>query len=73
MLWAPHTVHFTLCYLLDFPIHMGLSIIYFKGSQVGIPNYDAFLSLETVLTSAKSVDPDEMPHDAAFHLGLHRL
>ena len=27
-----------------------------------------------VLTSAKSVDPDEMPHSghsAAFHLGLH--
>ena len=22
-------------------------------------------------TSAQSVDPDEMPHDVAFHLGLH--
>ena len=25
------------------------------------------------MTSAKSVDPDEMPHYAAFHLGLHFL
>ena len=35
------------------------------------PNYDAFLSLKIVLTSAKSVDPSDMPHHAAFHLGLH--
>ena len=24
-------------------------------------------------TSANSVDPDEMPHDVAFHQGLHWL
>ena len=24
-------------------------------------------------TSANSVDPDEMPHKVAFHLGLHYL
>ena len=23
------------------------------------------------LTLTSSVDPDELPHDAAFHLGLH--
>ena len=28
-------------------------------------------SLKIVLTSAKSVDPDEMQQYAAFHLGLH--
>ena len=30
-----------------------------------------FISLNFVL--AYSVDPDEMPHPAAFHLGLHNL
>ena len=25
------------------------------------------------MTSAKSVEPDEMPHHAAFHQGLHCL
>ena len=37
------------------------------------PNFYVFLSLKTVLTSAKSADPDEMQHYAAFHLGLHCL
>ena len=55
------------------PIRMGLSIIYFKRLQVRISKYIAFLSLIIVLTSAKSVDPDEMPHSVAFHLGLHCL
>ena len=36
-------------------------------------NYDVFLSLKIVLTTAKSVDTDEMPHFVAFHLGLHCL
>ena len=39
-------------------IRMGLSIIYFKESQVRISNYIAFLSLIIFLTSAKSVDPE---------------
>ena len=30
-----------------------------------------FLSMRIVLNSSNSVDPDEMPHDAAFYLGLH--
>ena len=29
--------------------------------------------METILGLANSVDPDEMPHNAAFHLGLHCL
>ena len=34
---------------------------------------DAFLSLKIVLILENSADPDEMLHDAAFHLGLHCL
>ena len=32
-----------------------------------------FLSLNIDLVLANSADPDEMPHHAAFHLGLHCL
>ena len=32
-----------------------------------------FLSLKIVFVIANSVDPDEMPHYTAFHLGLHCL
>ena len=32
-----------------------------------------FLSLEIVISSAKSADPDEMPHYSGYHLGLHCL
>ena len=32
-----------------------------------------FLLLKIVLILANSADPDEMPPDAAFHLGLHCL
>ena len=63
---------------MDFPIQMeairiGLSMMYFKGSQVVIPNYYVFPSVGIFLTFTNSVDPDKMPHFAAFHLGLHCL
>ena len=32
-----------------------------------------FLTLNIGLVLANSVDPDEMPHNVAFHLGLHNL
>ena len=32
-----------------------------------------FLSPNVVFLLANNVDPDEMPHHAAFHLGLHCL
>ena len=32
-----------------------------------------FLSLKIILVLANSVDPDEMPHYVALHLGLHCL
>ena len=34
-------------------------------------NDDVFLSLKDVSIIASSVNPDEMQHYAAFHLGLH--
>ena len=50
-------------------ISMELPILLFMGSQKFL-NYDAFLSL---LLFANRADPDEMPHYAAFHKGLHCL
>ena len=35
------------------------------------PNNDVFLSLKVVLILANSTDPDQIQHDAAFHLGLN--
>ena len=63
---------------MDYPIHintikMELSILYLKGLSVKISKNDAFLSLKIVFILANSADPDEMPHKAAFHLGLHYL
>ena len=52
---------------------MELSILYLKGLSVKISKNDAFLSLKIVFILANSADPDEMPHKAAFHLGLHYL
>ena len=50
--------YLTLCILMDGSIQikakqMGLSIIHFKGSQVGIFNYDVFLFLRIVFTLNK--------------------
>ena len=47
--------------------------MHFKGSKKIFLNYDVFLSLNTVLILVNSVDPDEMQHCAAFHLGIHCL
>ena len=63
---------------MDFSTHidtisMGLPTVYFKGSQVEFSNDDVVLSLNVVLILANSADPDEMQHNAAFHLGLHCL
>ena len=40
---------------------------------VHVLNYDVYLSVMVVLILARSVDPDEMQHYVAFHLGLHCL
>ena len=52
---------------------MGWSNICFKDHRSEFPKYDVFKFQKIVLTSAKCVDPDEMQHYAAFHLGLHFL
>ena len=56
-----------------FPIHigtprMGLSILSLK-----VPNYVVFISLKIDFALTNGAVPDEMPHVAAFHLGLHCL
>ena len=54
-------------------IKPGWSIVFIEGPQVIIfKKY--FLSFsEDLFVLANSADPDEMPHYAAFHLGLHCL
>ena len=47
--------------------------MYFKGHRLKFLNYDAFMSQRIVFILANSADPDEMPHNAAFHQGLHCL
>ena len=64
---------------MEFPIKFvtvksGWSIVYIEGSQVIIsPQNIIFLSLKIDFALANSVNPDEMPHYAAFNLGFHCL
>ena len=51
----------------------GWSIAYIEGSQFIFPKNIEFLFLKINFVLANSADPDEMPHYAAFHLGLHCL
>ena len=60
---------------MEFPIKFdtaksGWSIVHIEGSQVIISKNIIFLSLKIDFVIANSVDPDEMPHYVAFHLGL---
>ena len=50
-------------------INLEWSIVYIEGSQV----MHSKKILKIVSAIANSVDPDEMLHYAAFHLGLHCL
>ena len=43
------------------------------GHRLLFTNYDILLSLRIVVTLTSSVDIDQMPHYAAFCLGLHCL
>ena len=63
---------------MGFPIEFdtvksGWFIVYIEGSQVIISPKNIFLSQKINFALANSVDPDEMLHYAAFHLGLHSL
>ena len=52
----------------------GWSNVYKKGAQVVISISYPISHLQLlILILANSTDPDEMPHDVAFHLGLHIL
>ena len=54
-------------------INLGWSIVYIEWSHVIISKNIkiGFLSLKIVFVLANSVDPDDMLHNAAFHMGLH--
>ena len=66
---------------MGFSIHFDtiskeLPIVHFKGSNEEFFKCYVivyFVSLNVVLILANNVDPDEMQHYAAFHLGLHCL
>ena len=46
----------------------GWSIVYIERTQVIISPKNIFLSLKITFVAANSADPDEMPHNVAFHL-----
>ena len=63
---------------MDFPINidtisMGLPILYFKGPEVEVLNYDVFLSLKVVFILANSADPEEMQVYAEVFLSSDKL
>ena len=69
--------HVSLCVSVEFHItfvtvRSGWSIAYIEGSRV-INLKKLFLSLKIDFVLAYRADPDEMPHYAAFHLGLRWL
>ena len=49
-------------------INFRWSIIYIEGSQVIISNKIVLFSLQIIFVIAISVDPNEMQHNAVFHL-----
>ena len=44
-----------------------------RGHRLLYSHNNVFLLLKIVFAISNSLDPDEMPHYAAFHLGLHCL
>ena len=54
-------------------INMERPIVYIKVTGYNFTPKILFLSLMIVVVLENSVDPDEMPHYAAFQLGLHCL
>ena len=59
---------------MDFPIQIKtIRREYIYGHRLSFFNYFIVLFLRTFFYLENSVDPDEMPHYAAFHLGLHCL
>ena len=54
-------------------IKSGWCIVYYEGLQVIISKNLLLFSLKIHFVLANSEDPDEMPHNVAFHLGLYCL
>ena len=54
-------------------IRLGLPIIYFEGSQVGITKLYFISVIEDCCILDNSADPDEMLHFAASDLCLHGM
>ena len=54
-------------------INLGLSIVSYLGVSGYNKKKSVFCCLKILITLTNSIDPDEMPHYAAFHLGLHCL
>ena len=54
-------------------INLGWSIVYFAGPQLINSKENNIFLLKIVFIIAKYVDHHEMPHYAAFHLGLYCL
>ena len=55
-------------------VNLGWSIVYSEKSKLIVSVYKMyFFSLRIVFVLANSVDHDEMPLYATFHLGLHCL
>ena len=68
----------SLCVPIEFPVKLdtvksGWPIVYIEGSQAIISKNVIFLSLKIDFILGNSADPDEMPRNAAFHLGFHGL
>ena len=62
---------------MEFPIKYdtstpGWSIVYRKVTDFNFQKR-VFLPLKIDFILENSADPDEMPHNAAFHLGFHCL
>ena len=47
--------------------------MYLGVTDYNFQKYIVFLSLQVDYVLANSADPDEMPHYAAFHVGLYCL
>ena len=58
---------------MDFPIHSDTISTDLRGQSSKCLNFNIFLFLKIILILANSADPDEMPPNAAFHLGLQCL
>ena len=52
---------------------LGWFIVYMKGSQARFSKLGCTAFPEEDSYQTNSTDPDELPHNVAFHLGLHCL